>query len=117
LPSIGVTQVDRPAAAPQEGPFDIDVVTIGAPAIAPGLTAVVNIFGWFSMTDNIHCMPLTAPLAAFSSTPTFMPVIAEMKAPKDFKKSLFSSQIVLIICYVTISLVVYLSAMTCSELN
>ncbi|KAL9941637.1 hypothetical protein D7B24_003687 [Verticillium nonalfalfae] len=87
---IGVTQVDRPAAAPQAGPFDIDVVTFGAPAIAPGLTAAVNIF------------------AAFSSTPTFMPVIAEMKAPRDFRKSLFSSQIVLIICYVTMSLVVYL---------
>ncbi|RXG44789.1 hypothetical protein VDGE_30450 [Verticillium dahliae] len=87
---IGVTQVDRPAAAPQEGPFDIGVVTIGAPAVAPGLTAAVNIF------------------AAFSSTPTFMPVIAEMKAPRAFKKSLFSSQIVLFICHVTMSLVVYL---------
>ncbi|KAF3351032.1 Putative importin [Verticillium dahliae VDG2] len=87
---IGVTQVDRPAAAPQEGPFDIGVVTIGAPAVAPGLTAAVNIF------------------AAFSSTPTFMPVIAEMKAPRAFKNSLFSSQIVLFICHVTMSLVVYL---------
>ncbi|KAL2212796.1 neutral amino acid transporter [Sarocladium strictum] len=88
--TIGVTQVDRPAAAPQEGPFDIDVVAFAAPAFAPGLTATVNIF------------------AAFSSTPTFMPVIAEMKAPRDFKKSLFCSQIMLIVCYVTISLVVYI---------
>src|SRR5687767_2152331 len=30
--SVGVTQVDRPAAAPQEGPFDMEVLAVGSPS-------------------------------------------------------------------------------------
>jgi hypothetical protein len=36
-----------------------------------------------------------------------MPVIAEMKTPKSFKKSLFTSQGFLVACYVSFALVVY----------
>ncbi|KAJ3531337.1 hypothetical protein NM208_g8922 [Fusarium decemcellulare] len=87
---VGVTQVERPAAAPQEGPFDTAVVSIGTPTFVPGLVAAINIF------------------AAYGSTPTFMPVIAEMKAPKAFTKALFSSQALLVSCYISFALVVYL---------
>ena len=43
--SVGVTQVDRPAAAPQTGPFELDVIAVGAPGFVAGLTATINLFG------------------------------------------------------------------------
>ncbi|KAI5922372.1 transmembrane amino acid transporter protein-domain-containing protein [Camillea tinctor] len=86
---VGVTQVDRPAAAPQTGPFDIGIKSVGAPGFVAGLTAAINLF------------------AAYGSTPTFMPVIAEMKAPKAFPKALFLSQGLLMACYLSFGMVVY----------
>lgn len=46
--SVGVTQVDRPAAAPQEGPFNMEVVAVGSPTFIPGFVAAINLFGKFS---------------------------------------------------------------------
>ncbi|KAH8667053.1 transmembrane amino acid transporter protein-domain-containing protein [Xylariales sp. PMI_506] len=86
---VGVTQVDRPAAAPQTGPFDLGVIAVGNPGFVAGLTAAINLF------------------AGFGSTPTFMPVIAEMKVPKHFPKALFSSQGALLACYVAFGMTVY----------
>ncbi|KPM38683.1 hypothetical protein AK830_g7883 [Neonectria ditissima] len=86
---VGVTQVDRPAAAPQTGPYDLGVIAVGTPGFVAGLTAAINLF------------------AGFGSTPTFMPVIAEMKTPKAFPKALFSSQGALAACYVSFGTVVY----------
>ena len=45
---MGVTQVDRPAAAPQTGPFELDVIAVGAPGFVAGLTATINLFGMIS---------------------------------------------------------------------
>lgn len=45
LNSVGVTQVDRPAAAPQTGPYDLGVVSVGSPGFVAGLTAAINLFG------------------------------------------------------------------------
>ncbi|KAJ5385737.1 transmembrane amino acid transporter protein-domain-containing protein [Penicillium cosmopolitanum] len=87
---VGVTQVDRPAAAPLEGPYELKVMAVGSPAFVAGLTAAINLF------------------AGYGATPTFMPVISEMKSPKSFSKSLFSSQGFLVICYVSFAIVVYL---------
>ncbi|KAH8889051.1 hypothetical protein GQ53DRAFT_723842 [Thozetella sp. PMI_491] len=86
---VGVTQVDRPAAAPQTGPYNLEVVSVGSPGFVAGLTAVINLF------------------AGYGSTPTFMPVIAEMKKPGQFPKALFTSQGALAACYVSFGLVVY----------
>lgn len=43
--SVGVTQVDRPAAAPQTGPYDLNVIAVGTPGFVAGLTATINLFG------------------------------------------------------------------------
>ncbi|KAI1857905.1 hypothetical protein JX265_010935 [Neoarthrinium moseri] len=87
---VGVTQVERPAAAPQSGPYDLGVTAVGVPGFVAGLTATLNLF------------------AGYGSTPTFMPVIAEMKVPKAFPKALFSSQGALSACYISFGVVVYL---------
>ena len=47
LVSVGVTQVDRPAAAPQTGFYDLGVVAVGHPGFVAGLTAAINLFGMF----------------------------------------------------------------------
>ncbi|OAG37943.1 hypothetical protein AYO21_07793 [Fonsecaea monophora] len=86
---VGVTQVDRPAAAPATGPFDLGVIAVGSPGFVAGLTATLNLF------------------SGYGATPTFMPVIAEMRRPKSFPKALFTSQAILSVCYITFGTVVY----------
>ncbi|OCF40039.1 hypothetical protein I317_06177 [Kwoniella heveanensis CBS 569] len=86
---VGVTQVDRPAAAPKTGNYDLNFIALGTPGFVAGLTATINLF------------------AGYGSTPTFMPVIAEMARPKDFRKSLLTSQAFLAACYVAFGMVVY----------
>lgn len=87
---VGVTIVDRPAAAPQTGPYDLGVVSVGNPGFVSGLVAALNLF------------------SGFGSTSTFMPVIAEMRAPKTFPKALFISQGFLVACYISFGMVVYM---------
>ncbi|KAJ4248418.1 hypothetical protein NW762_012755 [Fusarium torreyae] len=89
LRSVGVSQVDRPAAAPQTGPFDLEVISVAHPGFVAGLTAAINLF------------------AGYASTPTFMPVIAEMRVPSSFPRALFSSQAFLMACYISFGMVVY----------
>ncbi|CVK98833.1 related to neutral amino acid permease [Fusarium mangiferae] len=86
---VGVSQVDRPAAAPQTGPFNMEVISVAHPGFVAGLTAAINLF------------------AGYASTPTFMPVIAEMRVPSSFPRALFSSQAFLMACYVSFGMVVY----------
>ncbi|KAK5058751.1 hypothetical protein LTR84_011015 [Exophiala bonariae] len=87
---VGVTIVDRPAAAPPNGPYELGVIAVGNPGFVPGLVAALNLF------------------SGFGSTSTFMPVIAEMKVPKTFPKALFISQGLLVACYMSFGMVVYM---------
>ncbi|KAL6247140.1 hypothetical protein RBB50_005483 [Rhinocladiella similis] len=86
---VGVTTIERPAAAPKEGPFDLGVISVGHPGFVAGLVAALNLF------------------SGFGSTSTFMPVMAEMKVPRMFPKALFISQGLLVACYISFGLVVY----------
>ncbi|WVQ85847.1 hypothetical protein IAT38_008015 [Cryptococcus sp. DSM 104549] len=86
---VGVTVVDRPAAAPQTGPLEIDFIAVGTPGFVAGLTAAINLF------------------AGYGSTPTFMPVIAEMSKPRLFPRALISSQSFLMACYLAFGMVMY----------
>ncbi|KEF54366.1 uncharacterized protein A1O9_09532 [Exophiala aquamarina CBS 119918] len=87
---VGVTVVDRPAAAPPTGPYDLGVIAVGSPGFVAGLVAALNLF------------------SGFGSTSTFMPVIAEMKVPKKFPKALLISQGFLVVCYMTFGIVIYI---------
>lgn len=37
--------MDRPAAAPLEGPYELKVMAVGSPGFVAGLTAAINLFG------------------------------------------------------------------------
>jgi hypothetical protein len=86
----------------------MEVLAVGHPSFIPGFVAAVNLFGECqSFFFSCICRTNAGTTAGYGSTPTFMPVIAEMKTPKSFTKSLFTSQGFLVACYVSFALVVY----------
>lgn len=89
VPRIGVTVRDRPAAAPQTGDFDLGYRVIGNPDFVAGITAVATIF------------------SAAAGTSAFIPVISEMRRPKDYDKAVYLAMGIVSASYLTFSLVVY----------
>ncbi|CAD6581156.1 MAG: hypothetical protein CYPHOPRED_001500 [Cyphobasidiales sp. Tagirdzhanova-0007] len=61
---IGVTQTDRPAAAPATGPYDLGFVAVASPTFQNAMTAVSTIF------------------VSYAGVSAFIPVISEMREPK-----------------------------------
>ncbi|KAL2415613.1 Transmembrane transporter [Exophiala dermatitidis] len=86
---VAVATVDRPAAAPQEGPFELGFKAIAYPTFVAGITASATIF------------------VSSAGASGFLPVIAEMCFPQQYNKSLAASSLCLNACYLTFSLVVY----------
>lgn len=86
---IGVTTRDRPAAAPQEGPYELGYAAINNPGFAAGMVASSTIF------------------VSTAGTSAFIPVMSEMRNPKDYKKALYLCMIVVNASYLAFSLVVY----------
>ncbi|KKY29087.1 putative neutral amino acid [Phaeomoniella chlamydospora] len=86
---VGVTTRDRPAAAPQTGPYDLGFHAIAYPTFTAGMVASSTIF------------------VSSAGTSAFMPVIAEMRKPQDYHKALFTCMGFVTVSYLTLSLVVY----------
>jgi hypothetical protein len=86
---IGVTTRDRPATAPQTGPYELGYVAINNPSFAAGMVASSTIF------------------VSSAGTSAFLPVISEMRNPKDYKKSLYACMLLVTASYLAFSLVVY----------
>ena len=88
---IAVTQRDRPAAAPQTGPYDL-----GFKALPPVGTTFAA--AW------------SAALAIFSSsanTPAFLPVISEFKKPQHYFRSVYVSMGFINTAYFALGLTMY----------
>ncbi|KAL3442028.1 transmembrane amino acid transporter protein-domain-containing protein [Aspergillus insuetus] len=86
---VGVTQRDRPAAAPQEGPYDLGYVAINNPGFAGGMVASSTIF------------------VSSAGTSAFLPVISEMRNPKEYKRPLYYCMSLVTASYLAFGLVVY----------
>lgn len=86
---IGVTLRDRPAAAPAQGNFDLGFQVFGHPTFAAGVTATATIF------------------IASSAGPVYLPIIAEMKQPQDYRKAVIPVGFMVGSIYLSVSLVVY----------
>lgn len=84
-----MTTLDRPAIAPQTGDFDLGFVVIGYPTFIAGMTACATIF------------------ASSAATAAFLPVISEMKRPKDYNKAVYVSMSIVTSSYLALSFVVY----------
>jgi hypothetical protein len=86
---IAVTTRDRPAAAPQEGSYDLGYLAINNPGFAAGMVASSTIF------------------VSTAGTSAFIPVMSEMRNPKDYKKSLYLCMALVTASYLAFSLVLY----------
>jgi hypothetical protein len=86
---IGVTLLDRPAAAPAIGDFDLGFQVFAHPIFATGITA-------------------TATISISSAAgPVYIPVIAEMRRPQDYRKAVIPVGIIVGSVYLSLSTVVY----------
>ncbi|KAI1854770.1 hypothetical protein JX265_002407 [Neoarthrinium moseri] len=86
---VGVTTRERPAAAPQTGDFDLGYHVIGNPTFVAGITSVATIF------------------CSGAGTSAFLPVISEMKRPRDYNKAVYLCMGIVTASYLSFSLVVY----------
>ncbi|RFU26982.1 hypothetical protein B7463_g9346, partial [Scytalidium lignicola] len=86
---VAVTQQGRPAAAPPTGNFDLGWTAIAYPTFVAGMTASANIF--------LFC----------SGSQMYLPIISEMRKPRDYRKAAIVAGILVISMYLTFSLVIY----------
>lgn len=86
---VGVALRERPAAAPAEGAFDLGFHVVGAPSFAAGITATATIF------------------IASAAGPVYLPIIAEMRRPQDYRKAVLPVGVIVGSVYLAVSLVVY----------
>jgi hypothetical protein len=86
---IAVTTRDRPAAAPQTGDYELGYYVIAHPTFVAGIVASATIF------------------VSSAGTSAFLPVISEMRQPKDFNKALYTCMAIVQAAYLSFSLVVY----------
>jgi hypothetical protein len=86
---IAVTTLDRPAAAPQTGDYELGYFVIAHPTFVAGMVATSTIF------------------VSSAGTSAFLPVISEMRKPKDFNKALYTCMAIVQAAYLTFALIVY----------
>lgn len=86
---VGVTTRDRPAAAPKAGDYEFGYHVIGNPTFVAGITSVATIF------------------CSGAGTSAFLPVISEMKRPRDYNKAVYLCMGIVTASYLSFSLVVY----------
>lgn len=87
--TIAVGIQDRPAAAPTVGPFKSDYKIVNNPSFVDAVSAVSSL------------------IFAFSGTPAFFSIVAEMRDPHQYNKALVTCQSVVTGTYITIGCVVY----------
>lgn len=80
---------DRPASAPQTGPWESNYKLFNSPSFPEAMSAVSSL------------------VFAYAGTPTFFPIVAEMRNPKDYRKALVVSQSCVTCVYTAIGVVVY----------
>lgn len=86
---VGVTQRSRPAAAPQSGTYVLGYYAINNPGFAAGMVASSTIF------------------VSSAGTSGFLPIVSEMRNPRDYKKALYLCMGLVTASYLCFSLVVY----------
>jgi hypothetical protein len=87
--TVAVSQTERPAAAPQTGDFDLGWKPIAHPNFVVGMINVMNIF------------------VSTSASSMFLPVIAEIKRPQDYRKACLVAGFLVGAIYLSFSLVMY----------
>lgn len=87
---VAVTTLDRPAAAPQTGPYDLGYYAVPpAVSFAAGMVSTCTIF------------------ISSAGSSAFLPVISEMREPKDYRKAVYVCMGFVTSAYLCFALVVY----------
>ena len=86
---VGVTTLDRPAAAPQTGDYELGFYAINHSGFTATTVALTNIFD------------------SAAGTAAFLPVLSEMKSPRDYNKAVTLCMTVVTACYVSFAVVIY----------
>ncbi|GAA6023350.1 hypothetical protein JCM10207_005755 [Rhodosporidiobolus poonsookiae] len=89
---FGVAVGGRPSLAPQTGPLDLGIEMFGSPNFPDALNAVASLF------------------FAFTATPAFLPIAAELRDPRDYTKSVLLGEAFVGCFFQVISIVIYLKA-------
>jgi amino acid transporter len=89
--TVAVGLQDRPADAPSlsEGHWESDYRLTNAPTFVDGISAI------------------SSHIFAFSGTPAFFQIAAEMREPRHYTRSLLTCQSIVTVTYITIGIVVY----------
>lgn len=87
--TIAVSLQDRPAAAPQFGPWESDFKLFGTPTFVEAAAA------------------LSSLVFAYAGTPAFFSIVSEMRDPSYYGRSLAICQTTVTVLYITIGVVVY----------
>lgn len=87
--TIAVGVQDRPASAPQEGPYASDYHITNTPKFAQAISAIASL------------------ILSYAGTPAYFQIISEMRDPKLYRRSLIVTQSVITATYVVIGTVVY----------
>nr|AOR51671.1 neutral amino acid transporter [Phaffia rhodozyma] len=91
LVTIACAVADRPANAPATGPFDKGLKAFGNPSFVDGIICVVNI------------------VFSYGGSPGFLPVITEMRDPRQYTKAMFLAQTICVSLYFVITIVLWWS--------
>ncbi|GAA5852864.1 hypothetical protein JCM8547_004713 [Rhodosporidiobolus lusitaniae] len=92
LVTIAVGAGGRPSPAPQEGPWDKGIVYFGNPSFADAMNAIANL------------------LLSYAGTSTYLPMVSEMKNPRESTKAVLLSQAFITAFYLVVGIVVYMYA-------
>lgn len=87
--TIAVGIQDRPAAAPQQGPWSSDWKLVGEPTFTEAIASIGSI------------------VFAYAGTPAFFSIVAEMRDPRQYTKALVVCQSTITVVYIVIGIVVY----------
>ncbi|EEY16576.1 neutral amino acid transporter [Verticillium alfalfae VaMs.102] len=86
--TIAVGVQDRPDEAP-DGPWSSDWKTVGNPTFTEAISAISTF------------------IFAYVGTPFYFPIVAEMRDPRHYAKSMLLCQTIVTVTYITIGVVVY----------
>ncbi|THW88669.1 hypothetical protein D6C77_06364 [Aureobasidium pullulans] len=87
--TVAVGVQDRPASAPQTGPWSSDYKITSSPSFTEAISAVSSL------------------VFAFAGTPGFFPIVSEMRDPRRYTRSLIICQATVTSIYIAIGIVVY----------
>ncbi|WVQ72141.1 hypothetical protein IAR50_001686 [Cryptococcus sp. DSM 104548] len=87
--TIAVGVQDRPALAPQTGPWDKGFNVIGHPTWLEASSAVASL------------------VVSYAGVPTYFSIAAEMRDPRLFNRAMMCSQVIITAIYIAIGTVVY----------